>query len=56
MYRYIGRDIHLANLELKELIEQEESTKSLSIDQLGMTDMHCIELCFDIERVNERKR
>ena len=41
LHRYIARDIHLANLELNELMEQEGSTKSLSVEQLGITiDKH----------------
>ena len=34
--RYIERNRYLASLELNELMEQEESYKSFSVEQLGM--------------------
>ena len=39
LHGYIGRNIRLANLELNALMEQEQSTKSLSVEQLGMIDV-----------------
>ena len=40
LHRYIARDIRLANLELNELMKQEGSTNSLSVEQLGIIEKH----------------
>ena len=40
LHRYISHDIQLANLELNELLEQEEGTRQLSVEQLGMIELH----------------